>query len=135
MYLVDTSVWIDFLRNVKNSPVRILNELMEKGIPFGITNIIYQEILQGAASEKDFNDLAKYFGTQILFQFSNNLSSYHEAAKIYFTCRKSGITLRSTIDCMIARIAIEQDLFLLHNDKDFILINKIFPALKIVKFE
>ncbi len=44
---------------------------------------------------------------------------YARAASIYFTCRRKGITVRSTIDCLIAQIALEHDLFLIHNDSDF----------------
>jgi predicted nucleic acid-binding protein len=51
--------------------------------------------------------------------------SYASAAKIYFKCRKKGITISSTIDCLIAQSAIENNLFLLHNDSDFDRISKV----------
>jgi len=53
-------------------------------------------------------------------------NSYSQAAHIYFTCRRHGITIRSTIDCIIAQLAIEHDLILLHSDRDFEQIAKHF---------
>jgi predicted nucleic acid-binding protein len=47
------------------------------------------------------------------------VESFARAARIYFDCKKKGITIRSTIDCLIAQTALEHDLFLLHNDTDF----------------
>ncbi len=58
--------------------------------------------------------------------------SYQTAAQYYFNCRAKGVTIRSTINCLIANVAIEHDLWLLHNDKDFIQLNKIVPLLKLV---
>lgn len=58
-------------------------------------------------------------------------ASYEKEAFIYFQCRKSGITMRSTIDLLIAETAIENDLFLLHNDSDFDSMAKITKKLKI----
>lgn len=56
---------------------------------------------------------------QSLYHRKDTLSAYTEAARIYFRCWREGITVRSTADCLIARIAIEHDLILLHNDRDF----------------
>lgn len=61
------------------------------------------------------------------------VDSYSQAANIYFTCRRKGITVRSTVDCVIAQIAIEHELILLHNDKDFENIAKVFPDLNLWK--
>ena len=88
-------------------------------MPFGITSVIYQEILQGAKTEKEYSELKKYLSTQRFYHPLDSITSYEGAAEIYFTCRRRGFTVRSTIDCLIARIAMEQDLFLLHNDRDF----------------
>jgi hypothetical protein len=56
------------------------------------------------------------------------VKTYEDAARIYFYCRKKGITIRSTIDCLIAQIALDQNLLLLHNDKDF---DAIAPIVKL----
>jgi predicted nucleic acid-binding protein len=119
MYLVDTSVWIDFLRKRNNAQVDRFLELVNQGIAFGITGVIYQEVLQGAETERDFERLRDYVGTQIFYHPYDPIRSYLAAAHLYFRCRRQGVSLRSTIDCLIAQIAIENELKLLHNDTDF----------------
>ena len=132
MVLVDTSVWIDFFRNKDHAAVRQFIGICNNHIPFGITGVIYQEILQGAASATDFKRLSDSLQTQLFFHPKDNLATYHEAAKIYFDCRRRGITVRSTIDCLIAQIAIEQRLCLLHHDRDFEVIKQVRPQLNFV---
>jgi len=131
MYLVDTSVWIDYFRNHIGPEVDSFIRIIKEEIPFGITSVIYQEILQGAASKKDFNRLIKYLETQRFFHPKNPILTYADAAKLYFNCRKNGNTIRSTIDCFIAQIAIEHNLILLHKDKDYLHIKKANAQLKL----
>ena len=133
MYLVDTSVWIDYLRTVDNKPVRFFKNLLDQKLQFGITGIIYQEILQGAATRKDFIKLTAYLSSQKFYHLKDVILSYQAAAQLYFNCRNRGITIRSSIDCLIAQVAIENDLLLLHSDKDFICLNNIAPELQLVK--
>jgi predicted nucleic acid-binding protein len=127
MILVDTSVMIDFFKGTETEECRKFEEVLKRRIPFGINSHIMQEILQGAASEKEFKLLKKYLSTQRFYHPKDFVESYINAAKIYFECRKQGITIRSTIDCIIAQTAVEHDLMLLHKDNDFNLISKIIP--------
>ena len=119
MILVDTSVLIDFFKGNTNEPADKLKRIILQGIPFGISSVIYQEILQGAKTKKEYNILQEYLSTQRFFHPKDAINSYAAAAEIFFTCHKKGITIRSTIDCLIAQTALEHDLFLLHNDRDF----------------
>jgi predicted nucleic acid-binding protein len=132
MWLIDTSVWIHFLRGEDNAPVIQLKELLRNDIPFFLTAVIYQEILQGADSRERFDQYQDYFGTQRFVHPANQLESYLEAAKLYFQCRKQGITIRSTIDYLSAQIALENDLTLLHNDRDYVLMAQVITGLKIL---
>jgi predicted nucleic acid-binding protein len=131
VYLVDTSVWIDYFKEIQNQAAQQFLSILDNGLPFGITSIIYQEILQGAKSEQDFNQLKNYLGTQRFFQPKNEIITYESAAKLFYLCRKKGITIRSSIDCLIAQIAIEHDLILLHNDKDYDRIQLVMTKLKL----
>lgn len=131
MFLIDTSIWIDFLREKNNPTTKYFTGLLEEEVPFGITGIIYQEVLQGAASKSDFDNLVDYLGTQRFYHLKDDIMSYQSAAKIYFDCRRRGFTIRSTIDCIIAQIAIENDLILLHNDEDYRHIATVTPSLKL----
>jgi len=119
MILVDTSVLIDYLKEIDNNGTEKFKEILEKRLPFGINHFIYQELLQGCKSEKDYRLLKKYLDGQKFYDFKWGRESYAKAARNYMKLRKKGITIRSTIDCLIAQTAIENDLYLLHNDADF----------------
>ncbi len=130
MVLVDTSVLINYFKGNLNEKTNLFEEILQNNLQFGINNFIYQEILQGAATEKEFNILKEYLSSQLFYELKFNKESYENAARIYFKVRKKGITIRSTIDLLIAQTAIENNLFLLHDDKDFTNIAKIFQELK-----
>ncbi len=131
MILVDTSVLIDFLKGNTNHVVQLFDDVLDRQIPFGINDHIYQEILQGARDRKEFNTLKEYFETIPFYTLKKGRNSFEKAAIINFSCRKNGITIRSTIDVLIAETAIENDLYLLHNDLDFTYMAKVIPELKI----
>ena len=135
MYLVDTSVWVGLFRQQENGAVHLLREILEQQIPFGIASVIYQELLQGAKGESDYQQLQEYLGSQIFYHPKDELESYANAARIYFDCRRKGVTIRSTIDCLIAEIAIEHDLVLLHDDADFNHMAKVVTDLKCVRYK
>ncbi|AIS53339.1 PilT protein domain-containing protein [Thermoanaerobacter kivui] len=130
MILVDTSVLISFLKGIENEQVKKLEEIIQNNIPFGINNFIYQELLQGTKTENEFNSIKEYLGTQKFYNLKYGIKSYENAAKLYFKCKKKGITIRSTIDLLIAQTAIENNLYLLHDDKDFSLIAQVDERLK-----
>lgn len=131
MYLVDTSVWIDYFREIDNSATNEFNNILNQNLPFGLTSVIYQEILQGAATPQDFLQLNNYLTTQRFYYPKDDIQSYEHAANLFFKCRRKGITIRSTIDCLIAQVAIEHDLVLLHNDQDYVRIKTIITDLKL----
>jgi len=125
MVLVDTSVLIDYLKGANNAATRKFQFVLDNGIPFGINSFIYQELLQGVKTEKDFRKLKQYLDTQTFYNLKDARESFAHAARIYFMCRKKGITVSSTIDCLIVQTVLEHDLYLLHNDKDFERIRKV----------
>ncbi len=127
MILVDTSVLIYFFKGVESEGSRRFRMVLQRGIPFGINSLIFQEVLQGAGSEKEYLTLKKYLETQRFYHLKEPIESFAKSAKIYLDCRKKGITIRSTIDCLIAQTALENDLLLLHEDSDFDLMAKVIP--------
>ena len=129
MVLVDTSVLIDFFRNTQNGGTEKLESLLRNGIPFGINNLIYLEMLQGAYSLKDYELLKNYLDTQIFYELKDGRTSYSSAAEIYRKCRYAGITVSSTVDLLIVQTTIENRLFLLHNDSDYVQIKSVVPEL------
>jgi predicted nucleic acid-binding protein len=131
VFLVDTSVWIGYLRGAQTEAVSKLDEIQARGYPFGITSLICQEILQGADSEASFTRFDHYLRTQIFYHPADPVGSYLEAARLYARCRWAGITIRSTVDCLIAQVAIEHGLILLHDDRDFDHMARVIPDLRI----
>lgn len=118
MTLVDTSVWIDFLRGVNSPQRRVLHKLIEDEEDIAITEIILTEILQGIKEDKNFKAVKNYL-LEFPIHRPKGTETYLKAAQIYRDCRKKGKTVRKTVDCIIAAICIENDLTLLHKDSDF----------------
>ena len=130
MVLVDTSVLLGFLNKKQNPAVEKFEKILGLNIPFGITSHIYQELLQGTSTQKDFDSLKEYLDSFNFYFPLDNKESYAQAAEIYFLCRKRGITVRSTIDCLIMQIAREHGLQLLHFDKDFDALHPVVPEVE-----
>ena len=125
MVLVDTSILIDFLRGADNARVRLFQQILDSNIPFGISPLTYLEVLQGTRTDKDYATVKSYLETHRFFGLLDEKVSY-AAARIYFDCRRKGITV-NTVDCLIAQTAIENDLTLLHNDADFDRMRRVAP--------
>ena len=130
MYLVDTSVWIDYLRGRDAAHVRFLDELLANPLAVGISDLIYLEILQGATDARAFDKLRQYFSGQRFYRFSDAEASHASAAKLYFDARRAGITVSFNLDCLIAQCAVDHDLILLHNDVNFVRLGDVAPTLK-----
>jgi predicted nucleic acid-binding protein len=131
MYLVDTSVWVDFLRGDETPHVRALNDLLAGQEIVGTAPMVLQEILQGADSAERFETWIKYFSDLFCYVPGDPVKSYIAAARLYQDCRRAGNTPRSSNDCLIAQIAIENGLTLLHNDRDFIAIASVVKGLRL----
>jgi len=131
MILVDTSVLIGYFKGSKGTPYDKMNYLIDNEIPFGICHYVYQELLQGALNEKEFNLLKDYLDSIPFYDLRYGKESFENAALMYMNCRKKGVTVRSTMDLLIAEIAIENDLYLFHNDNDYTNIAKVYKNLKI----
>jgi hypothetical protein len=131
MVLVDTSVLIGYLKGIDREPYEKFDAIIENGIPFGINSLIYQEVLQGSRDKKEFEELKEYLSSLHFYELKYGNESYERSAYLYFQCRKAGLTIRSTIDLIIAETAIENDLFLLEDDNDYKSISKIVKDLKI----
>ena len=131
MYLVDTSVWVDFLRGSGTPQVAALKGLLEGDDIVGVAPIILQEVLQGADSDERFEKWRKYFEGLCCYAPADPVASSITAARLYQACRRAGKTPRSSNDCLIARIAMEHDLVLVHSDRDFTAIAAAAPGLKL----
>ena len=132
MVLVDTTAWIDFFGDRPEPHVAALQELIENDEDICLCGVILAEVLQGIRSDSDYRKTKDYFDALIFLPMRQ--ATYVRAADIYRSLRKKGITIRKPVDCMIASVAIEHDLLLLHNDRDFDQIAK-HSKLKIMKLK
>jgi len=132
MYLVDTSVWVDYLRGKATPQVRMLKVLLSGEEIVGTAPIILQEILQGADSADRLEKWSRYFSELVCYVPRDPVESHVAAARIYQACRQAGKTPRSSNDCLIVQVAIEHELALLHCDRDFDVIASVVKDLKLV---
>jgi len=116
MILVDTSVWIDVLRDRKGRIVRTFRKRVGEEACV-LTRYTQLELLQGARNEKEWNSLDEYLADQYYLEASEG--TWRNAARLYFDLRRRGITVNSPIDCCIACLAMEYGALLLHRDQDF----------------
>lgn len=127
MIVVDSSVLIAFFRGHQNPAVELLVRLETEETPFLLPGVCFQEVLQGARDEREWGLLEEYLGSQELLFSPNPALTYREAARIYYDCRRRGLTIRSTVDCFIAQLTLEVDGVLLHKDGDFDSISQVRP--------
>jgi predicted nucleic acid-binding protein len=124
MILVDTSVWVDVLRDKTGDVVRAFKSRIGAEVVV-FSRFIQLELLQGAKDEHEWRRLDAYLSTQYYLEASEK--TWRNAARVYFELRRTGMTVRSPIDCCIACIAMESQAILLHRDRDFESIAKITP--------
>ncbi|EFI33126.1 PilT protein domain protein [Desulfonatronospira thiodismutans ASO3-1] len=117
MVFVDTTVWIDFFADLDQPHVVTLSELIEQEEDLSLCGIILAEVLQGIRSDKDFIKTREYLGGLVFLPMGQ--ATFLRAAEVYRSLRKKGVTIRKPVDCMIASVAMEYDICLLHNDRDF----------------
>jgi len=132
LILVDTSVIIDFLKGHHNAKTELFESVLKQKAPYGLASYTYQEVLQGARDEREYKRLKDYLSTQRICFLPETIELYEKAALLFFNLRRQGFTPRSTIDILIALTAMENDLFLLHNDRDFDMIASKTADLKIL---
>ncbi len=115
MILVDTSAWVEFLRDT-GSPVCVrVDELL--GSAIAICDPVRMEVLAGARDEGHLHMLRRLLaGAAVL---PTTPSDYEHAAALYRACRRGGETVRKVLDCLIASAAIEAGVPVLHADADF----------------
>ena len=116
MLLIDTSVWINVFRD-RSGQVRQQLEVLIAGRDVLLTRFTQLELLQGSLNEQEWMLLSSYLEAQDYVELTP--SSWQTAARIYYDLRRRGLTVRSPIDCCIAQAALENDLLLIHDDRDF----------------
>ena len=117
MILVDSSVWIDYFRGTQTPQTEKLDELLSSE-PIAIGDLILTEVLQGFGSERDFNEARRLLTSLLVVELGGREIAI-QAARNFRILRAQGVTIRKTIDTVIATRCIESGFTLLHSDRDF----------------
>lgn len=115
MILIDTSAWIEFLRDTGSPTCEEVERLLADEI--AICDAVRMEILAGARDSTHLGQLRGLLARATLLETTTG--DYETAAALYRSCRREGDTVRKLIDCLIAAIAIREDLAVLHADAGF----------------
>ena len=126
MILVDTSVWIEYLRGNDRPEVAALDRLLTDS-DVCICGPILSELLQGVRTDREVKKILGFTDALVYLPFRDRY--FLDAAYLYRTCRKKGVTIRKTIDCFIAACAIDRKVALLHADADFAALAQFTPLL------
>ncbi len=117
MVIVDSTVWIDYLRGVKTPQTEWLENAIDNQ-RIGLTDLILCEVLQGVSNEKQFEEVRQTLLKCEVFDTGGTELAI-QSAKNYQALRRQGKTIRKTIDCLIATFCILNNHALLHNDQDY----------------
>jgi predicted nucleic acid-binding protein len=129
--IVDTSVWIDFFNGIHNRHTDFLSDAVESDKPIFLHSIILMEILQGFRSDTD-HTAVKDILLSYQFVLEDAIPDAIGASDLYRSLKKKGVTIRKSLDCLIAYSTIKNGLPLLHRDRDFDIIAK-HTKLRIVR--
>jgi predicted nucleic acid-binding protein len=117
LILVDSSVWIDYFRGSITAQTEKLDQLLSSE-PLAIGDLILTKVLQGFDDERDFNKARKMLTALTVVELGGQETAI-QAARNFRALRKRGVTVRKTIDTVIATRCIESGYDLLHSDRDF----------------
>lgn len=117
MVIVDTTVWIDYLQDIRNPETEWLEAELDRQ-RLGLTDVILCEVLQGVRDEAAATAVERQLLKLEVFQ-TGGVDLARESAKNYRTLRARGHTVRKTIDCLIATFCLREQHSLLHRDRDF----------------
>ena len=117
MIFVDSSVWIDYFRGIATKETERLDALLGTE-PIAIGDLVLAEVLQGFKNDRDFNQAKKLLTSLVVVDMLGQEIAI-QAARNFRLLRERGITVRKTIDTLIATYCIVNDLALLHSDRDF----------------
>jgi predicted nucleic acid-binding protein len=115
--IIDTTVWIDYLRGVRNPEVQWLSAAIERQ-RLGLIDIILCEVLQGIPDEPTFDQVLRELPQFEIFESGGAVFAV-AAARNFRILRQRGHTMRKTVDCLIATFCITEGHSLLHRDRDF----------------
>lgn len=126
MILVDTSVWVDYLRDGDHPSVDVLEGLIQEGADIRVTEPIVMELLGGLVRRVNAANVEAIANGVPLISAQMN-ADFRSAADLMVASARNGHPIRSSVDCLIAAVAIRAGAALLHKDRDFGYLAEIAP--------
>ena len=115
MILIDTSAWVEFLRNTGTAVCQAVDDLLAEEVV--VCDAVRMEVLAGSRDESHLLSLRRLLARASVIP--TIAADYEDAAALYRRCRREGESVRKLIDCLIASVAIRAGASILHSDADF----------------
>ncbi|RLJ20328.1 VapC toxin family PIN domain ribonuclease [bacterium endosymbiont of Escarpia laminata] len=117
MIFIDSSVWVNFFNGTQSAETNKLDSLLGTE-PIGLGDLVLIEVLQGFRHDRDYNTAKELLTSLTVFELGGKNIAINSADNFRFL-RKKGVTVRKTVDVLIATFCINNDIPLLYSDKDF----------------
>jgi predicted nucleic acid-binding protein len=118
LIVVDTSVWIDVINQVETPQATRCVELLVDGAPVALTDVIFTEVLQGFRTEREAGRVESRLRAFPVLRLET-LHDFGVAARLFREARRAGVTIRKSLDCLIAAPCVREGVPILHSDEDF----------------
>ncbi len=126
MIVVDTSAWVEYLRATGSPADAALTDAVRASDDIGVPDVVRLELLAGAGTDVQVRDLQRLLGRFHAVPAASP-ADHETAAALYRAARRTGATVRSLLDCLVAAAALRTDSPLLARDRDFEVIARVSP--------
>jgi predicted nucleic acid-binding protein len=116
--VVDTSAWVEYLRHTGSPANEVLRDALREQVVIGVVDVVRLELLAGAATDEQVDTVTRLLARATALPASSP-DDHEQAAALYRAARRSGQTVRSLIDCLVAAVALRLDAPVLAQDRDF----------------
>ncbi len=124
--VVDTSAWVEYLRKTGSPANRALKRALTRGDELGVVDVVRMELLAGAGSDEQVVTVSRLLARGVALP-SVSPGDHEYAASLYRAARRSGATVRSMIDCLVASVAVRLDAPVLARDRDYEVLRQVCP--------
>jgi predicted nucleic acid-binding protein len=124
--VVDTSAWVEYLRRTGSPANTALRDALIRGDELGVVDVVRMELLAGAGGDEQVLTVSRLLARGVALP-ALSPGDHEYAAMLYRTARRSGETVRSMIDCLVAAVAVRLDAPVLAQDRDFEVLQQVCP--------
>ena len=126
MIVVDTSAWVEYLRRTGSPANKTLKEALDREDELGVVDVVRMELLAGAGSDEQVVTVSRLLARGVALP-TLSPADHEYAASLYRAARRSGTTVRSMFDCMVASVAVRLDAPVLARDRDYEVLRQVCP--------